>query len=60
MMYGKHKKADFYAKTVELQPLPPKSAMELLMFHVENAARYASECGPEVSDAISRILRRPA
>lgn len=58
MMDGRYKKADFYTKTVELTPLPPRSAMEMLMFHVENAARYASECPSEVSEAINKILRR--
>jgi hypothetical protein len=54
------KKADLYAKTVEITPLPPRSAMELLMFHVENAARYAADCPREIQEAIQSILKRAA
>lgn len=59
-MHGRPKKADLHAKTVEITPLPPRSALELLMFHVENAARYAKECGPEITEKIQAILRSAA
>jgi hypothetical protein len=53
-----YRRSDFYSKTVEIEPLPPPNPWERLMFHVENAARYAHDCGPEMVDAISNILKR--
>ena len=60
MKKHKYRKADFHAKTVEIMPLAPRSAMEMVMFHVENAARYARECGPEITEKIQSILRSAA